>query len=73
MTYKNVLLCAFFFYVSFDLLSALFMYRNHPKANEEYYKELFSMTGLICMMIALIMTILLFNNLMCMDQIEGRL
>ena len=70
--YKNILLCAFFFYVSFDLLSALFMYRNHPKANQAYYQELFSMTGIICFMISLIMTILLFNNLMCMDKVDAK-
>ena len=70
MIYKNILLCVFFFYVTFDLLTALFMYRNHPKANREYYRELFSMTGMICFMIAIIMTILLFNNLICLDKVS---
>ena len=52
--YKNVLMTVFFFYITYDLLTALFMYKTHPKANEEYYRQVFSMTGVICLMISLI-------------------
>ncbi len=68
MADKNLLLCLFFFYVSYDLLSALFMYKNHPKATHDYYEMVFSPTGIICLCIALIMTVLLYSNLLCMDK-----
>ncbi len=66
--YKNVLLTIFFFYITFDLITALFMYKVHPKGNEEYYKQVFSTHGVICFLISLIMTILLYSNLVCMDR-----
>ena len=67
---KNILITIFFFYITYDLLTALFMYKTHPKANEEYYKQVFSMSGQICLMISLIMTVLLYSNLVCIDKTE---
>ena len=66
--FKNILMTIFFFYITYDLLTALFMYKTHPKANKEYYDQVFSMTGVICLMISLIMTILLYSNLVCIDK-----
>ena len=47
------------------------MYKTHPKASKEYYEQVFSMTGVICLMISLIMTILLYSNLVCIDKTSG--
>ena len=65
MQSTNILVCVFFFYIAFDLLSALFMFENHPKATQNYYEMVFSSTGLICILISLMMTLLLYSNLQC--------
>ena len=67
--YKNILICVLFFYMSFDLLMTLFTHNKNPKVTQEYVEQLYSITGVICFIIAFITSMLLFNNLVCMDKI----